>query len=446
MSMKRWLAGVLVVLFGLLSVDATAQGPFSAQIVAALQVFVRQPHTWTATQTFTNITINGSCTGCGAGAPTVTNHAVYVGTGTTAATSIGPGATNTVLHGLTGADPAYSAVVEADLSLTDVTTNNASSTKHGFLAKLSGNAYDFFLGDGTFGRTIARGTITTSSPWTFSQTWNAGAVTFTGLDINNTVTAAADGSAYFKIENAGGEAFSIVKDTTFVATNGVAISVNAQASASSSNFAFRGTGGFIYFTAGPATNALRQAKMSTISLGSVYDTTADARLWRTTGLNLASTLPACWTASNADAACDTGLNRTSAGVLEVNNGTPGTLAAFKGAYQVVTLKDSNTAPTIASGGCTSPAITHSNGTAAFLITIGTSCTGVKTITLTLPAASHFWACDANNNTNSTQQNANVLASLATSTTAVVLTNYARTTGVSADFTASDTLLVKCSGE
>jgi hypothetical protein len=39
---------------------------------------------------------------------------------------------------------------EADLSLTDVTTNNATSLKHGFLPKLSGNASDVFRGDGTY--------------------------------------------------------------------------------------------------------------------------------------------------------------------------------------------------------------------------------------------------------------------------------------------------------
>ena len=39
---------------------------------------------------------------------------------------------------------------ESDLSLTDVTTNNATSLKHGFLPKLSGNASDVFRGDGTY--------------------------------------------------------------------------------------------------------------------------------------------------------------------------------------------------------------------------------------------------------------------------------------------------------
>lgn len=104
-----------------------------------------------------------------------------------------------------------------------------------------------------------------------------------------------------------------------------------------------------------------------------------------------------------------------------------------------------TDPTIASGGCTAPAITWANGTAAFLITIGTSCTGVKTVTLTLPATSNLWACDGHNNTSDAQQQTNYPTFRATSTTAVVLTSYDRVTGLQEDFTASDTYLVKCLG-
>src|SRR6266567_2998247 len=40
------------------------QGPFAAQIQNALRTFLRTAHTWTATQTFSTITVT-SCTGCG---------------------------------------------------------------------------------------------------------------------------------------------------------------------------------------------------------------------------------------------------------------------------------------------------------------------------------------------------------------------------------------------
>jgi hypothetical protein len=46
-------------------------------------------------------------------------------------------------------------LAEAALALTDITTNNASSSKHGFLPKLSGNTNDVLKGDGTFGSLVS---------------------------------------------------------------------------------------------------------------------------------------------------------------------------------------------------------------------------------------------------------------------------------------------------
>ena len=105
----------------------------------------------------------------------------------------------------------------------------------------------------------------------------------------------------------------------------------------------------------------------------------------------------------------------------------------------------NTAPTIASGGCTSPTITEANGTVAFTVTIGTSCTGVKTVTLTMPTSDFRWHCSGANSTSDAAQQTNYIEARATSTTAVVLTSYDRVTGLQEDFTASDTYLVGCMG-
>jgi len=101
-----------------------------------------------------------------------------------------------------------------------------------------------------------------------------------------------------------------------------------------------------------------------------------------------------------------------------------------------------TAPTIASGGCTSPAITNANGTAKFRVTIGTSCTGVKTVTLTLPATANAWQCDVTDNTSPITY---VVATSSASTTAVLLSNILRATGAAADFVDGEVLLVKCMG-
>ncbi len=66
---RQWLlltcAALLPLLFGL--AGATAQTPFAAQIQRALAAFKATAQTFTGTQTFTNLTVTGTCTGCGGG-------------------------------------------------------------------------------------------------------------------------------------------------------------------------------------------------------------------------------------------------------------------------------------------------------------------------------------------------------------------------------------------
>lgn len=113
-----------------------------------------------------------------------------------------------------------------------------------------------------------------------------------------------------------------------------------------------------------------------------------------------------------------------------------------GALSLASKATINTAPTIAAGLCTSPSISASNGTAAFAITVGTSCTGVTTGTLTMPAATTGWVCHFVNVTNPAS---NTPSQTGGSTTTVTFTNYARTTGVAADFAASDSIRAMCVG-
>lgn len=61
------------------------------------------------------------------------------------------GFTNQVLHANTSGVQTYSAVVEADLGLTDITTANSSTTKHGFLPKLDNTAGHYLDGTGAWG-------------------------------------------------------------------------------------------------------------------------------------------------------------------------------------------------------------------------------------------------------------------------------------------------------
>ncbi len=73
---------------------------------------------------------------------------LIVGNGVNSATRVGVGSANQVIHG--GTTPTYSAVVEADISLSNNTTNNASASAHGFLPILPNNATLFLNGQGNF--------------------------------------------------------------------------------------------------------------------------------------------------------------------------------------------------------------------------------------------------------------------------------------------------------
>lgn len=147
--------------------------------------------------------------------------------------------------------------------------------------------------------------------------------------------------------------------------------------------------------------------------------------------------------SLASGTIDTGLTRSAAGVVAVGTGASGNTAGGVALSSILLpskLLHSATAPTIASGLCTSPSISASNGNAAFAITVGSSCTGVSTGTLTLPTATTGWVCHFNNVTNPATSTPSQTGG---STTSVTFTNYARTTGLAADFTAADSIRVMC---
>lgn len=67
------------------------------------------------------------------------------------------------------ATPAFAQVKDADLATTDVTTNNASTSKHGFLKKLDNNAAHFM--DGTGNWTTPPGNVPTQQILTTGTTY-----------------------------------------------------------------------------------------------------------------------------------------------------------------------------------------------------------------------------------------------------------------------------------
>jgi hypothetical protein len=106
------------------------------------------------------------------------------------------------------------------------------------------------------------------------------------------------------------------------------------------------------------------------------------------------------------------------------------------------LAASVTAPTIASGFGSSPSVTQNNGTATFLINVGTGGTATSGV-VTMPAATTGWSCIVS--PTAAPQAAAIMYSQPTSTTSITITNYTLTTGVALAWPASTVIAVNCVG-
>ncbi len=108
-----------------------------------------------ADPTFQSISGTGTVTNTG----TLTNHALIKGNGGVDVSALGSlGTTTTVLHGNASADPTFGAVVEADLSLTNVTTANVTTSAHGFAPILPNDSTKFLNGVGGYSVPAGTGT------------------------------------------------------------------------------------------------------------------------------------------------------------------------------------------------------------------------------------------------------------------------------------------------
>jgi hypothetical protein len=104
---------------------------------------------------------------------------------------------------------------------------------------------------------------------------------------------------------------------------------------------------------------------------------------------------------------------------------------------------SSTAPIIASGFGATPSIAASNGTAAFLVNVGTGGTASSGI-ITMPAASGGWICRVDNRTALAANRADQrTAQTATTATSVTVQNQKISTGRALAWAASDVLAVLC---
>jgi hypothetical protein len=98
---------------------------------------------------------------------------------------------------------------------------------------------------------------------------------------------------------------------------------------------------------------------------------------------------------------------------------------------------STTLPTIGSGFGTGPVITATN-TMVFKVVVGTG--GAANGSITLPTAPNGWLAFA---ADVTSGNSIFLQLTASSTTSITLTSYSITTGLAANMTAGDAVLINC---
>lgn len=83
----------------------------------------------------------------------LTAHAVLLGNGGNDIKALGSlGTTTTVLHGNAVGDPSFGSVVENDQSLSDVTTDNVSTSMHGYAPKSPNDPSEFLNGVGVYSR------------------------------------------------------------------------------------------------------------------------------------------------------------------------------------------------------------------------------------------------------------------------------------------------------
>lgn len=114
--------------------DSTQHGLLASFNNGSYLPLVQGPASWTTAHVVSSNGTNGglvqdsgiATSSLITGSPT--NHGVALGSGTQANGYTGVGATNTVLHGNTGADPTYSAIVAADITSATITGTQIASS------------------------------------------------------------------------------------------------------------------------------------------------------------------------------------------------------------------------------------------------------------------------------------------------------------------------------
>lgn len=177
-------------------------------------------NTWSAAQIF-NATAGTAAVTVGGGGNTTQQIIFTPNSGTNAGLGMANGGNALVVFSNGSAMQAFTSTfvnLRSDAAIRFGNSTNVLSTTDAGISRVSTGVLG--VGDGTVGSvsgaiqaakaTLAAGTITTSNPSLIvTQTWNASGVTFSGVEINVTATAAAAQSSIFKI-NGGASGTSAV--------------------------------------------------------------------------------------------------------------------------------------------------------------------------------------------------------------------------------------------
>jgi hypothetical protein len=320
------------------------------------------------------------------------------------------------------ADIPNALITEAKLVLADNTTNNATTSAHGFLKKLSNVSTEFMNGEGNWatpsGGSFCTGTDGNVGYIASNACANEDAFNYDAANNKLTITKAAVGGL---LTLAGRADNAATNPVLTVSTSGGATS----AATAIASFLVAEMGG-------------NPTEAAVIYLGKAQADSKDVGMLRFTMVGVDS--DSNYHALEVYPLIGAGLNVFASGGATYNSTTnPGDdTFNMNGALQLGgQLKWSLTDPTIASGFNTSPSVTGAD-TAAFAVSPG-STGATNTGVVTLPTATTGWACNANDLTDS-----GYVDQVATTTTSASFKIYSRTTGLAINWpTTAGSISITC---
>lgn len=191
------------------------------------------------------------------------------------------------------------------------------------------NTYDSYRGDATFGHAFPRGTITTSDPFGWSQTWNDGSVVFDGITLDVTRTASSSAyatgsnSSMFKVRDGGtsNTMFSVENDPSFADRSMLVFNAGGDLDANSNNVAFHTTAGFLAVGTGNGGLGTRNIFVGRVNSGGNWGGLADTQL-ASSGVLTHKDGSFGWSGgTSAENSTDTGLQRYQSGIVRATTGS-----------------------------------------------------------------------------------------------------------------------------